>query len=205
MIAQARRDVRDILFASLRSVLSHSSLLRLVLFLSLTILAVAGVACGGDGGRPKGEVKAALTAYFDKYLAIHKDVNARIVGLKKKYPKGYLDLADKSAADLQQTKDSFRDYTALFDEFDSRVRALDPPLEISDLVQQVLDADHAVSGINHDRLTKLEAAASADELASIFADDPTLTAAVDRTVKLCTSLIDRAKQYDYELDLPCRG
>ena len=90
-------------------------------------LAAGTVACGGDDGRSKGEVKAELTAYFDKYRAIHEDVNGRIVGLKTKYPQGYLDLADKSVADLQQTKDSYRDYAALFDEFDSRVRALDPP------------------------------------------------------------------------------
>jgi len=189
----------------LSSLPGPSFLPRLVLFLSVTLLAAGTVACGGDDGRSKGEVKAELTAYFDKYRAIHEDVNGRIVGLKTKYPQGYLDLADKSVADLQQTKDSYRDYAALFDEFDSRVRALDPPPEISDLVKQVLDADQAVSAINHDRLTKLEAASSTAELGSIFAKDPAFTAAVDRTVELCTSLIDRAKQYDYELDLPCRG
>ncbi len=179
------RDRRAILVPSLSSLPGPSFLPRFVLFLSVTLLAAGTVACG--------------------YRAIHEDVNGRIVGLKTKYPQGYLDLADKSVADLQQTKDSYRDYAALFDEFDSRVRALDPPPEISDLVKQVLDADQAVSAINHDRLTKLEAASSTAELGSIFAEDPAFTAAVDRTVELCTSLIDRAKQYDYELDLPCRG
>ena len=184
---------------------SPSSLLRLLLFLSVTLLAVGAVTCGGDNGRPKQEVKAALSAYFDKYLAVHKDVNGRIVALKIKYPKGYLDLTDKSAADLQQTKDSYRDYATLFDEFDGRVRALDPPAEISDLVKQVLDADQAVSAINHDRLAKLEIASSTADLDMIFAPDPTFTSAVDRTVEVCASMIERAKQYDFELDLPCRG
>ena len=173
--------------------------------LSVTLLAVGMVACGGDNGRSKEEVKSALSAYFDKYRAVHDDVNGRIVQLKTRYPHGYLDLADKSTADLQQTKDSYRDYTALFDEFDSRVRALDPPPEISDLVKQVLDADQAVSAINHDRLTKLEPASSTAELGTIFAESSTFTAAVDRTAELCTSMIERAKHYDYELDLPCRG
>ncbi len=180
-------------------------MLRLLLVLSIAILALVAVGCGGDSGRSKGEVKSALTDYFDKYLAIHRDVNGRIVALKTKYPKGYLDLVDKSASDLQQTKDSYRDYAALFDEFDSRVRALDSPAEISDLVQQVLDADQAVSAINHDRLAQVEAASSTADLATIFAQDAQFTAAVSRTVELCTNMIERAKQYDYELDLPCRG
>ena len=180
-------------------------MLRLLLFLLVTLLAVGAVTCGGDNGRPKQEVKAALSAYFDKYLAVHKYVNGRIVALKTKYPKGYLDLTDKSTADLQQTKDSYRDYAKLFDEFDSRVRALDPPAEISDLVKQVLDADQAVSAINHDRLVKLEIASSTADLDMIFAPDPTFTSAVDRTGEVCASMIERAKQYDYELDLPCRG
>ena len=184
---------------------SPSSLLRLLLFLSVTLLAVGAVTCGGDNGRPKQEVKAALSAYFDKYLAVHKDVNGRIVALKNKYPKGYLDLADKSTADLQQTKDSYRDYATLFDEFDSRVRALDPPAEVSDLVRQVLEADQAVSAINHDRLARLEAASAIADVEPIFAQDPAFTAAVDRTGELCTSMIQRAQQYDYKLDLPCRG
>jgi len=171
----------------------------------MVILALGVIACGGDDGRSKEEVKASLSAYFDKYRAIHEDVNGRIILLKTKYPQGYLDLSDKSAADVRQTKDSYRDYAALFDEFDGRVRALDPPPEVSDLVQQVLEADQAVSAINHDRLTKLEAATSTAELGSVFAENPTFTAAVDRTVELCTSLIERAKQYDYEVDLPCRG
>ena len=85
------------------------------------------------------------------------------------------------------------------------MRALDAPAEISDLVRQVLEADQAVSAINHDRLTKLEAAASTAELASVFAENPTFTAAVGRTVELSTNMIERAKEYDYELDLPCRG
>ena len=180
-------------------------MLRLLLFLSVTLLAVGAITCGGDNGRPNEEVKAALSAYFDKYLAVHKDVNARIVALKTKYPKGYVDLADKSAADLQQTKDSYRDYATLFDEFDSRVHALDPPAEISDLVQQVLEADQAVSAINHARLAKLEGASSTADVDMIFAQDPGFTAAVNRTVEVCTSMIERAKQYEYELDLPCRG
>lgn len=183
----------------------ENALLRLLLFLSVTLLAAVTVACGGDNGRPKAEVKTALSGYFEQYLKIHEDVNRRIVGLKAKYPKGYLDLTDKSAADLQQTKDSYREYSALFDEFDSRVRALDPPAEISDLAQQVLAADQAISAINHDRLAKVEAVSSTAELDTIFAENPTFTAAVEHTVEVCTSMIERAKQYDYELDLPCRG
>jgi len=205
MIAQRREPARAILVPPLRSLANSSFLLRLLLFLSIFLLALAGVACGSDDGRPKEQVKAALIAYFDKYLAVHQDVNGRIVALKSKYPKGYLDLADKSAADLQQTKDSYRDYAALFDEFDDRVRALDAPAEVSDLVRQVLEADQALSAINHDRLAKLEAASSIADLEPIFAQDPAFTAAVDRTVELCASLIERAKQYDYKLDLPCRG
>jgi hypothetical protein len=170
----------------------------------MTLLTLFAAACGGDNGRPSAEVKAAMSDYFGKYLAIHEDVNGRIVALKTKYPKGYLDLADKSSADLQQTKGSFKDYVALFDEFDSRVRALDRPPEISDLLQQVRDADLAVSAINHDRLTRLDATASIADVGPIFAEDPAFTSAVDRTVELCSSLIERAKQYDYELDLPCR-
>ena len=180
-------------------------MLRLLLFLSIVTLGLGAAACGGDDGRSKEEVKTALSAYFDKYLAVHKDVNGRIVALKNKYPKGYLDLTDKSSADLQQTKDSYRDYATLFDEFDSRVRALDPPAEISDLVRQVLEADKAVSAINHDRLAKLEAASAIADVEPIFAQDPAFTAAVDRTVELCTSMIQRAQQYDFNLDLPCRG
>jgi hypothetical protein len=204
MIAQRRQTA--VLYSShlLRSA-RRIALLRLLLFLSVTLLAVGAIMCGGDDGRPKEEVKAALSAYFDKYLAVHKDVNARIVALKTKYTKGYVDLADKSAADLQQTKDSYRDYSALFDEFDTRVRALDRPAEISDLVQQVLEADQAVSAINHARLAKLEGASSTADLDTIFAQDPGFTAAVNRTVEVCTKMIERAKQYEYELDLPCRG
>src|SRR5439155_1163028 len=67
----ATTDHRAILVASLRSVSSPSSLLRLLLFLSVTLLAVGAVTSGGDNGRPKQEVKAALSAYFDTYLAVH--------------------------------------------------------------------------------------------------------------------------------------
>jgi hypothetical protein len=200
----ATTDGRAILFASLRSGQRIALLRLLLLFLSLTLLSPVA-ACGGNDARPKEQVKSALTDYFDKYLAIHRDVNGRIVALKTRYPKGYLDLTDKSSADLQQTRDSYRDYATLFDEFDSRVRALDPPAEISDLVQQVLEADQAVSAINHARLAQLEGASSTADLDMIFAQDPGFTAAVNRTVEVCTSMIERAKQYEYELDLPCRG
>ena len=201
----ATTDGRAILFASLRSGQRIALLRLLLLFLSLTLLAPVAAACGGDDARPREQVKSALTDYFDKYLAVHRDVNGRIVALKTRYPKGYLDLTDKSSADLQQTLDSYRDYATLFDEFDSRVHALDPPAEISDLVQQVLEADQAVSAINHARLAKLEGASSTADLNMIFAQDPGFTAAVNRTVEVCASMIERAKQYEYELDLPCRG
>ena len=63
-------------------------MLRLLFVLSITILALVAVSCGGDSGRSQEEVKAALSDYFDKYRAIHEDVKARIVALKAKYPKG---------------------------------------------------------------------------------------------------------------------
>jgi hypothetical protein len=175
------------------------------LVLTAVLLAVVATACGGDDARPREQVKAALTDYFDQYLAVHQDVNGQIVALKTKYPKSYIDVTDKSTADIQQTKDSYKEYIALFDEFDTRVRALDPPEEIRDLVQQVLEADQAVSAINHDRLTKLEAASTIADVGPIFADDPAYTSAVSRTVELCTSMTERASQFDYDLALPCRG
>jgi hypothetical protein len=178
--------------------------LRSLLLLSFGLLAIVA-GCGGDDGRPREEVKSALTDYFDQYLAVHQDVNGKIVALKTKYPQNYLDASEKSAADIQQTKDAYREYVALFDEFDNRVRSLNPPGEISDLVRQVLEADQAVSAINHDRLSKLEAVTTVAEVGPIFADNPAYTSAVSRTVELCTNMTERASEYDYELDLPCRG
>ncbi len=104
------------------------------LFVLMTGLALIAGACGSDDGETGDDVSAAISDYFNGYRVIHEDVNGRIRALDDQYPEAF-------RGDVQQTKNSFTEYVALYDEFLYRVNELEAPGEVEDLHEEILEGN----------------------------------------------------------------
>lgn len=179
--------------------------------LGLAALMITGaVACGGDDDAatgtpaPTGTTKATanksptaeITAYFAEFLRINTDARARLAQLDVTYPKAF-------KGDVQQTKDSFREYLTIFDETDDLDRALDVPAELRAVHDDVMAADEETSAISHERLDRLEDATTYAEVDVIFGEDQRFTDAVAHGDASCLALEAKAVEYGVDFDLPC--
>jgi hypothetical protein len=176
----------------------------LSLFVLIAGLVLVAIGCGDNDGETREDASAALSEYFADYVAIDQDVNGRIRALKTAYPDNYFDVADKTKFSLQQTKDSFSEYVALFDEFLDRFEDLTAPEQVQNLHRRTLDANQAVNAINDIRLDLLNGLTTAEEVDAIFlADDPEFAEAVTVQHELCVEFEERAADYNVVYDLPC--
>ncbi len=167
--------------------------LPMVSCLASSLLLLA--ACGSDDNSGDGS-DAAAAKYFTDFAAISDDGQAQIAELGDKYP-------DAFEGEVQQTKDSYGEYVIIFDDTVSRFEDLEVPAELRELHGRGIDANQDLSAISHERLDRLDAASTSEEVDEIFAEDPEFTDAVASTDTFCEEIQDRAATYDIELDLDC--
>jgi hypothetical protein len=177
------------------------------MLVGIAALMLAGaVGCGSSGdddasSTPGPTVKltasAEMAAYFTNYKQINVDAQARLSQLNGKYPLSF------EGGDLVQTQQAFREYLTIFDETDDLYEALDVPEELRLIHDRILQADADASVIHHERLAELEAATSAAQVDTIFAQEERFNEAVERGDEACLQLEDTARVYGVEFELPC--
>jgi hypothetical protein len=149
---------------------------------SLALACAAAGACGGDDD----DDGAPLSSYLTQLSAVVSLGNVQTQGLAERYPTAF--------EDVQATKDYYTRYVDGYARFLDATKQLNAPDELSAEHNEYVAASEAVLAIDRARLAELESATTADELNTIFVEDPEYAAAVQRQDDACPALKMIAEQ-----------
>lgn len=146
--------------------------------LSLLAMSVAAItiaaACGDDGGG------ATLEEYFAEVNRITAESDERIRDLAGDFSGEF--------ENLEEARESYGGYVAVYDEFVQGIDALEPPSEAADAHTNFVATSKEIQELNKTRLESLEQAQDDAELEEIFGPDEEYTAALERQNDACVAL-----------------
>jgi hypothetical protein len=147
------------------------------------LVSFGAMACGG------GDKPLTLKEFFTKWEAVNDDARSKLLALSTKYPRAFKD-------DVQQTKDYYPQYVAIFDDTDSRLKDIAPPEEVRSVVEEQLATEAKMSVVHHDRLGQLGGVTTGDQLNEVFKPNQDYQDLRARDAELCGQLVQIASDND---------
>lgn len=168
--------------------------LRLRLLLSIgvsaLVLGTLAAACDGDDG-------LTLEEYFQQVEALDDELDERFEALE---------LREEVASQEEQVllfQDFFAAVIPILAEFVDAIDDLDPPAEVEDAHEEVVDSGREFVADAEELTNELADVGSSSELEEVF-DDPEYEAASDRFLQACFALQDIADANGIDVVLTCR-
>ncbi len=171
--------------------------LRLPLLLpvavSLLVLGALAAACDGDDG-------LTLEEYFQKVEALDEELDERAEALALEFPEEFASEEEEVSA----IQGFFAAAVPILAEFVDAIDDLDPPAEIEDAHEEVVDSGRDFVTEAEELTNELADVGSSSELSLEVFDDPEYEAASDRFLQACFALQDIADANGIDVDLTCR-
>ena len=162
------------------------------IFLIAAALLALVAACGGGGGE-----ELTLVEYFQQVETLDDELDERFEALE---------LREEFASQEEQVL-AFQDFFAavipILAEFVDAIDDLDPPAEVEDAHEEVVDSGREFVADAEELTNELADVGSSSELEEVF-DDPEYEAASDRFLQACFALQDIADANGIDVVLTCR-
>jgi hypothetical protein len=161
-------------------------------------MAVLTGGCSGDSD------PLTLEEYFAEFEAIDADVNSQFVALFADFPEDEDAFADE--ANLELFKDLLDGFPHITGDWVDRAKDLDPPAEVEDAHNDLIDAGEALLVAHEERAEIMGDAETMAELETISREvDPSTTVAEAARDAACLAVVDIAVANDIHVSITCAG
>lgn len=161
-------------------------------------IAVFSVSCSSDSD------PLTLEEYFAEFEAIDADVNSQFEALFADFPED--EDAFANAANLELLKDLLDGFPRITGDWVDRAKDLDPPAEVEDAHNDLIDAGEALLVAHEERAEVMGDAETMAELETISREvDPSTTVAEAARDAACLAVVDIAVANDIHVSITCAG
>lgn len=161
-------------------------------------MAVFSGACSSDSD------PLTLEEYFAEFEAIDADVNSQFEALFADFPEDEDAFADE--ANLELFKDLLDGFPRITGDWVDRAKDLDPPAEVEDAHNDLIDAGEALLVAHEERAEVMGDAETMAELETISREvDPSTTVAEAARDAACLAVVDIAVANDIHVSITCAG